>query len=491
MSQSRAHDVRSLVEVMHRLHRQEISLHEAQTQALTLFQRENESIDQGLMDLVFPVFARYFFDPACKAQSILADMQMSLSELLVAHRFIRESTLARSVFLSNQYPRSLLMRAATRLLGFMRVDPDYLPRILDGKLVGPSMIEIHPTNATCTYRCRMCIWCGGEKQNESIAAMYGDKPLLTADEWCELLVDAKGMGTKQIIFSGGGETLHSPRKIKPVLDQANALGLETVIYTNGRLLRDLDSALIDSILESDWLRISVHAATPKVYAHLVNRSTEREDLAIVSEGIKRVVTLRNQRGSVLKIGIGIVLQEANYDQVAGMAALCTDLGVDFLDIRVDCIGVTSTLSPANYEEMLESLRVLRASANAGQLSFSVSFADDLVIAMDGWGAFPLTSPSRCLISLIRPAIDPYGVVGACDSIGEPYTRSLSPVEYVLGQVGASRGLTEIMRDAAGQHLGVRCGFCMPGQISLNALMGKIIADYTDGIEPNDQPFGWR
>lgn len=490
MSQSHAHNVRSLVQVMHRLHRQEISLHGAQTQALTLFKSENEPIDQRLMDLVFPVFARYFFDPACKVQSILADMQMSLSDLLVAHRFIRESTLAKSVFLSNQYPRSLLMRAATKLLEFMRADADYLPNVLAGKLVGPFMVEIHPTNATCPYRCRMCIWCGGEQQKEPIAAMYGATSLLTADEWNQILSEAKGLGTRQIVFSGGGETLQSAAKIQPVLDRANVLGLETVIYTNGRPLRDLDPALVDSILESDWLRVSVHAATPEVYAHLVNRPVERGDLAFVVEGIKRIVTLRNERGSALKIGLGIVLQEANYDQVSGMATLCNDLGVDFLDIRVDCIGVTSKLSPANYEAMLGSLRVLRANADAGQLSFNVSFADDLIIAMDEWGEFPLTQPKRCLIPLIRPAIDPYGIVGACDSIGEPYTRSLSPAEYVLGQVGTSCGFAEIMGHAAGKHLGVRCGFCMPGQISLNALMEKVIHDYTLGIEPSDQAFGW-
>lgn len=425
---------------------------------------------------------------AKKARAILQGKEISMGDLLAGHRFVRESKLTKMMFCSNQYPRSLLIKSAANLLGFMQQNPQYLPKILRGEMVGPMMLEIHPTNAMCVYRCQMCIWCGGQKQMTPIADFYGAELLLTADKWCGILEEVKGLGTQQIIFSGGGETLLSQAKVKPVLDKANSIGLETMIYTNGRTLYDADPTLLDSVLDSTWLRISLHATTPEIYSKLINRPLGANDLEFVLDGIRKIVSLNKQKRGKLKVGIGIVLQKLNYAEVVKIAKLCSDLEIDFLDVRVDCIGVTKKLSEYQYEQMLESLRELRASVEAGQSGFSASFADDLLIAMDQWKEIELTQPKRCLISVVRPAIDPFGIVGACDSIGEPYIRAKSPREYVLGQVSDGCSFVDIMRSAAGEELGIRCKFCMPGQISLNALLEKLVDDFRIGIEPADQPF---
>jgi len=477
-----------LVDIMHRLHDCLINLSEAERQAHELFMGVEAISDNKSFSMIFPVLVEYFFDPVRKAKSILHHREISREELLAAHRFIRESRLAKMVFLSNQYPRSLLIKSATNLLNFMQQNPQYLPKILRGEMVGPMMLEIHPTDAICIYRCQMCIWCGGQKQRNPIADFYGAERLLTSDQWCKILEEVKGLGTRQVIFSGGGETLLSQAKIKPVLDKANSIGLETMIYTNGRTLYDLNQELLDSILSSTWLRISMHAATPEIYSRLINRPLGANDLEAVLSGIRKIIALKKQQGERLKVGIGIVLQELNYAEIDGMAKLCCDLEIDFLDVRVDCIGVTKELSSYQYDEMLGSLRELRSRIENGQLDFNVSFADDLLIAMDKWGEIELTQPKRCLIPVVRPAIDPFGIVGACDSIGEPYTRSKSPREYVLGQISDGCNFSDIMRSVAGKELGIHCKFCMPGQISLNALLEKLVDDFRIGIKPADQPF---
>lgn len=480
--------VQRLVDIIHRLHDGTINLNEAKRQAYAVFRGVETVSNEGIFNLAFPVLVEYFFNPVKKTRTILQGTELSKDDLLVGHRFVRESKLAKMMFLSNQYPRSLLVKSATNLLDFMQQNPQYLPKILREEMVGPMMLEIHPTNAMCVYRCQMCIWCGGQKQITSIADFYKGEHLLTVDKWCSLLDEAKDLGTRQIIFSGGGETLLSQTKIKPVLDRATALGFETMIYTNGRPLCDADPLLLDSILNSTWLRVSLHAATPKIYSRLINRPLGANNLKSVLDGIRKIVSLNKQRGRKLKVGIGVVLQKLNYAEVATIAKLCSDLEIAFLDVRVDCIGVTQKLSKYQYELMLESLRELRISVETGQLGFSVSFADDLLIAMDQWKEIELTRPKRCLISVVRPAIDPFGIVGACDSIGEPYTRSKSPREYVLGKVSDDCSFSDIMRSAVGKKLGIQCKFCMPGQISLNALLEKLMDDFRIGIEPANQPF---
>lgn len=480
--------VQDLVGIIHRLYDESINFNEAKRQAHEVFLGVETILDEGIFNLAFPILVEYFFDPAKKAKVILQGKKISRDNLLAGHRFMRESKLTKMMFLSSRYPRSLLVKSAANLLGFMQLNPQYLPKILRGEMVGPMMLEIHPTNAMCVYRCQMCIWCGGQNQMTPIADFYGAERLLTVDKWCEILEETKGLGTQQIIFSGGGETLLSQTKVKPILDKANSIGFETMIYTNGRTLCDADPALLDSILSSTWLRISLHAATPEIYSRLISRPLGANDLESVLDGIRKIVSIKKQRGKKLKIGIGVVLQELNYAEVANIARLCSDLEIDFLDMRVDCIGVTKKLSEYQHEQMLGSLRELRASVENGQSKFSVSFADDLLIAMDKWKKMELTQPKRCLIPVVRPAIDPFGIVGACDSIGEPYTRSKSPREYVLGQVSDGRNFTDIMRSAAGKEFGIRCKFCMPGQISLNALLEKLVDDFRIGIEPANQPF---
>lgn len=480
--------IQLLVNIIHRLHDESIDIIEAKQQSYDLFSEVDTLLNKDVFDLAFPILVEYFFDPAKKFRAILQEKKLSRDELLTGHRFIRDSKLSKMMFLSNQYPRSLLIKSAMNLLDFMGKNPQYLPKILQGEMVGPMMLEIHPTDAMCIYKCQMCIWCGGQKQNTPIADFYGSEQLLNTAKWCKILEEARALGTKQIIFSGGGETLLSQSKVTPVLNRANSLGFETMIYTNGRTLCDANPVLLESILESSWLRVSLHAVTPEIYSKLINRPLGANDLKSVLDGIKKIVSVKKQREKKLKVGIGVVLQELNYAEVTKIANLCSDLEIDFLDVRVDCIGVTKKLSEYQYENMLGSLRELRSSVENGQLDFSTSLADDLLIAMDQWQRMELTHPKRCLIPVVRPAIDPFGIVGACDSIGEPYTRSESPREYVIGQIGSGRSFVDIMRSSASKELEIRCKFCMPGQISLNALLEKLVDDLKIGIKPNEQPF---
>lgn len=155
--------VQGLVDIFHHLYDGTINLNKAKRQAYEVFQGVETVLDEGTFNLAFPVLVEYFFDPAKKARAILQGKEISRGDLLAGHRFVRESKLTKMMFLSNQYPRSLLVKSAANLLGFMQQNPQYLPKILRGEMVGPMMLEIHPTNAMCVYKCQMCIWCGGQK----------------------------------------------------------------------------------------------------------------------------------------------------------------------------------------------------------------------------------------------------------------------------------------------------------------------------------------
>jgi hypothetical protein len=160
--------IQGLVDIMRNLKDGLVNFSEAKRLAYGVFQNIEIVLDENKFNFGFPVLAKYFFDPAKKVKTIIQEKEISMANLLIGHKFIRESKLAKMMFLSNRYPRSLLARSAMNLLWFMKHNSQYLPKIMRGEMVSPMMLEIHPTNAMCIYRCKMCIWCGGEKQKNPI-----------------------------------------------------------------------------------------------------------------------------------------------------------------------------------------------------------------------------------------------------------------------------------------------------------------------------------
>src|SRR3990167_878039 len=116
---------RRLVDIIHRLHDGLISLDETKRRAYETFQSVEAVLNETAFDLDFSVLIEYFFNPTKKARAILQRKKISKDELLTGHRFIRESELVKMMFLSNYFPRSLLIRSAANLLSFMQQSPHY------------------------------------------------------------------------------------------------------------------------------------------------------------------------------------------------------------------------------------------------------------------------------------------------------------------------------------------------------------------------------
>jgi len=437
---------------------------------------------------LFHVFKEYFQNPTIPAEVIMGQLKISVHELREIQQEIQRMPLFSDLWQSLLFPRSLLMRYAYQLTKYLHANPGFINAAMNSdSQLGMYMLEIHPTSGACIYSCKMCLWSGGGQLTAKQIKEGARTALMPTSHWITVLEEAKCLGVERIIVSGGGETLLDEKKFREVMLSAVRLGIKVMIYTNGRLLASIRDETICAIMQADWLRVSCHAATPEVYAQLVNRPIGNNDLAIVVEGIKRVISRKHEVNSPLKVGVGIVLQKTNFRQLPLMNALGESLGIDFLDIRGDCIDITDALTDLQRERMFHDLNVAREESLSSKLSFRLSISDDLQLQLDQWKLMTLTLSGRCWIPVLRPAIDPFGTVCACDSIGEPFTRSVSPEVYVFGTCQSS-SLRQIFQQASQEPLGIWCQHCMPGQVALNALFEKIVADFKIGIRPCDQPF---
>lgn len=262
-----------------------------------------------------------------------------------------------------------------------------------------------------------------------------------------------------------------------------------MIYTNGNRLSALPlaSPLYQAILQSDWLRVSLHATSENRYSQLVNIPVKSGSFSRVIKGINRLRTDRDSQRLPLKLGLGFVIQSLNYDQIEDVAQLSSNLGLDFLNLRVDCIDITEKLNPEKKQQMYEQLRAIRKRFEDGKYGkMVVDFADSLIAPINNWVTQPkIDFTKECRVHYYRAAIDLYGRVAVCDLTAEPFYSS---DEFTLGYINPGKEYKSVIAEASGKQFDASlCTSCMPGQQAINALWYKVLEDRKFGIFPQDQP----
>lgn len=449
--------------------------------ALETFRDEYENVEElSLLSRVLPVVVQNPTTPTSEIEMLTG---VSNEELSNVYKWMQSSKMLKSVMTSHYYPGYMMIRYAQTFFGDLAKDPQYLKDVIEQKPLTPKRLEVHVTNGTCNYRCSMCLW-----HVDNQAKYEEDKQLLSVKDWNKVFDQAAKGGTGVVIFSGGGEPLLRS-DAGEVIEHANDKGLYTMIYTNGSNLAKLpkDGKLYQSILNSNWLRVSLHSTDEDSYADLVHLPRSSKPLSRVVRGIKRLMKDRDELGKPLQIGIGFVVQHENFDQVTDIAKLAKELGVDLLNIREDCIDITKHLSQEQKELIYSQLRKIRADCDAGEYGkMKIDFADSMIAPMNGWEKSPnLETSEECKVHLYRSAIDPYGRVATCDLVSEPF---FATDDLTLGFVSQDKDYTDVLNESAKKKFDAKkCSKCMPGQQAINALWYKVLEDNEDGIKPENQP----
>jgi len=269
----------------------------------------------------------------------------------------------------------------------------------------PVSVAIHPTNA-CNAKCPMCRYADLRETSETI-------PL---DIMKRTVTDLGKMGTKSIIFSGGGEpTIYSG--LDEVIELAASYGIKTGLVTNFiRISPKLMDAIVDHV---SWARVSINAYSAEAY-----RVVQGMDPVVwpkLLENMKRLVAARNAKGTKLAIGGSFIVQKGNYKESGDFLDLCTDLGLDYAIFRpvqkwsptaalmADSLGLT--------REMLGELRLIATEKLKNNTKKfcdnNLSMAADLFTSIDAIKDYP-----RCLSSKVESGIGgDGGVYPCCQHIG--------------------------------------------------------------------------
>lgn len=188
----------------------------------------------------------------------------------------------------------------------------------------------------CAYR-----WTG-YTSNELFAkdvplAQFGtNNPMrmMRREKAIEIIDDMAEMGIGALECTGGGEPTVHPDCVD-IMKYALDKGLDVALVSNGELFRP---GHIENLLRCKWVRFSLDAATPEVYA--ANRRIKGERMHRVTANIKALTEARKRyiadgNKCDLIIGIGFVLNKENWWEAAACARLAKSLGAD--NIRISAV----------------------------------------------------------------------------------------------------------------------------------------------------------
>lgn len=152
----------------------------------------------------------------------------------------------------------------------------------------------------------------------------------------EILNDARELGVKSIIFTGGGEPTVHPQHLE-IFQHALDLGLECSLNTNGDLLRD---GWQDVLARFTYVRVSVDAGTDAEFAQIRRVPEGRyykilRNLAALSAAVKA-------KGTDCVVGTGYVVTPDNWVNLMAGVQQIAETGARY--VRLASMQSTKGLS---------------------------------------------------------------------------------------------------------------------------------------------------
>ena len=270
---------------------------------------------------------------------------------------------------------------------------------LAGANVYPIYIETSPSGA-CNHRCRFC-----GKDFMKYQPRFLDWAVFR-----ERLEEMGRLGVKSIMHAGEGEPLLH-KNLADMIQVGKSAGIDQAVNTNGVLFTPEKAEQI--LPYSEWVRVSLDAASREVYAHL--HGTRPEDFDKAVSNLAEAVKLRNAAGWRCAVGIQMLLLPENRHEAKTLAAMARDMGVDYLAIKPYSqhpLGSSREYEDINYQKDLALADELKEFNAPG---FNVVFR---LHAMRKWDN-AVRSYDRCQAMAFWTYIDAGGFVwGCCNYLGD-------------------------------------------------------------------------
>jgi radical SAM protein with 4Fe4S-binding SPASM domain len=264
-------------------------------------------------------------------------------------------------------------------------------QILNGELPLPEVVELFLSNY-CGFACPHCR-CAEQR---GPASEFMEFQLLN-----RLLDELSAEGVKTIELGGGGEPLDHPQ-IGEILRAFSERGVRVGLITNGYRFTH-EPELIHSVMEcADWVRFSLDAVSDETYRIVHGRS----DLSYAA--LRRVlanISARRRAKSGVdprpKIGVKLIVQQPNEQELLKAVDEAVELGVDYLQFKW-LEGHARSIPLRRRARLARDLRRRIDGLPANSIFVDV---------LPGYGSPQVYD--RCLMSVLHPVVDWDGTIYLC------------------------------------------------------------------------------
>ena len=127
----------------------------------------------------------------------------------------------------------------------------------------PFSMELSPVTA-CNINCRFC------RKKDELADYYSRADDLTDDRWHEVISEAVSMGTRKLLFRGGGEPGLKRRLLMRLFPLIRKEGLSCTLLTNGTLI---DERMAEGFVLSGWeeIIVSLHGGDSETHDYITDQ----------------------------------------------------------------------------------------------------------------------------------------------------------------------------------------------------------------------------
>jgi len=184
---------------------------------------------------------------------------------------------------------------------------DEVDKIRSGQFVPPPTCEIDPSN-NCMLDCDFCLF-----------SNYLKTEKVNLDYWVyrKLIRELRGLGTKSITFTGGGEPLLHPRINDMILD-ALIENFEIGLVTNGVLLHKIHN--LDKFL---FIRVSLDSYNPDMYKLVKGKDFFNQVIKNIKQTLKQNPV----------VGLSYVVNQYNNKNLEKAQELAEELGVVYIQFK--------------------------------------------------------------------------------------------------------------------------------------------------------------
>lgn len=199
---------------------------------------------------------------------------------------------------------------------------DRVAQLRNGEQIAPVELQLILSDY-CNHSCSWCAYRSETGLSSEKFVVYEDgnrnhnpKRMIPYGKALEILDDAKTLGVKSVIFTGGGEPTAHPEHLQ-VFRYALDIGLDCSLNTNGNILREGWDEVLPKFA---YVRFSIDAGNAEEHAR--TRSISPNMYPRIMENLTALCGEVKAQGSECVVGTGYVVTPDNYQNLStGVAAI--------------------------------------------------------------------------------------------------------------------------------------------------------------------------